>query len=133
MIPVITAGIGLLGQWLKNRSEVKQLEHEQKTTEVKQRTRLLESKSSNNHAWELAALSADRLSSLRLASFWLYTGLIIIALWSPEYASTVWKSLDAVPDWIIGVQMTMTGFIWASKPIANLGAGIVQRSKGKQK
>ncbi|WP_422444219.1 hypothetical protein [Endozoicomonas sp. ALB091] len=132
MIPLVSAGVGLLTQWLKGRSDLKKLEQEQKASEVRQRTALIQSQTNHNHAWELAALSADRLSSLRLASFWLYTGLLLLAIVAPDYAATVWFALDRVPDWIIGVQMTMVGYIWAAKPIANLGAGIVQKAKGQQ-
>ncbi len=132
MIPVITSALGLLTQWIKGRSDLQKLEQEQKASEVRQRTALIQSETDNNHAWELAALSADRLSSLRLASFWLYTGLLVLAIVAPDYAATVWTALDSVPNWIIGVQMTMVGYIWAAKPIANLGAGIVQKAKGQQ-
>ena len=131
MIAIVSAGIGLVTQWLKGRSELKQLEQAQKASEVKQRTRLIVSEQTNNHAWELAALSVDRLGSLRLASFVLYTGVLVLAVVSPEYAQQVWTALNGVPEWIIGVQMTMTGFIWAARPIANLGAGMIQRQKGQ--
>lgn len=132
MITVITSAFGLFTQWLKGRSDLQKLEQEQKASEVRQRTALIQSETDNNHAWELAALSADRLSSLRLASFWLYTGLLVLAIVAPDYAAKVWTALDSVPNWIIGVQMTMVGYIWAAKPIANLGAGIVQKAKGQQ-
>lgn len=132
MIQLFSAGAALVTQWLRGRSDLQKLEQEQKASEVRQRTELIRSQSDNNHAWELAALSADRLSLLRLASFWLYTGLLLLAIVAPDYAATVWFALDRVPDWIIGVQMTMVGYIWAAKPIANLGAGIVQKAKGQR-
>lgn len=102
----------------------------QKKAEIDNKARLLRDENSHNSSWEMAALSADRLSLLRNCSFILFTAPVLYTVYDPAAAGAVWVSLDSVPDWIIGVQMAMTGFIWAAKPVANMGAAIIGRSKG---
>ena len=102
----------------------------QKTAEIENKARLLGDRESNNSSWEMAALAADRLAWLRMFSFWLFTAPVLYTVYDPEQAEAVWLALETVPDWVIGVQMSITGFIWAAKPISNLGAAIIGKNKG---
>lgn len=127
--------LGLLGtklvelgsNWILGKQEIKKAEQQQKVAEIEQKTILLRDKQSNNHAWELAVLSADRLAFLRTCSFWLFTAPVLYTVYDPERASQVWSALATVPEWVIGVQLAITGFIWAAKPLANMGAGMVSK------
>ncbi|PJR07304.1 hypothetical protein, partial [Sinorhizobium meliloti] len=96
----------------------------------RQRTNLILDAQSNNHSWELSALSADRMHNLRMLSFWLFTAPVLYTVYNPIEAQFMWDALHRVPDWVIGVQLSMTGFIWAAKPLSNLGAVIAKRGKG---
>ena len=46
-----------------------------------------------------------------------------------DEAIKIWVALEAIPDWIVAVQLSMIAFIWAAKPLANLGAGLIQKGK----
>ncbi len=113
--------------WLEGRQQLQKAKVDQQVAESKQKSKLIADTRSNNHSWELAALAADRLSTLRKLSFVLFTAPILYTVYDPEHAQRVWDALDTVPDWIIGVQLTMTGFIWAAKPLSNLGAMLAGR------
>ncbi len=130
MIPVISAAINLATGWLNGRTEIKKAEQKQQAAEARQKTKLISDHRQFNHSWELAALSADRLALLRQFSFWLFTAPILYTVYDPVEAQRVWQSLDTVPEWIIGVQLAMTGFIWAAKPLSNLGAMVASRRYG---
>ncbi|WP_067586364.1 hypothetical protein [Endozoicomonas ascidiicola] len=122
MLNLFSSLITLGTNWLKGKQQLQKSKIDQEVAESKQKTKLISDARTNNHSWELAALSADRLASLRQFSFWLFTAPILYTVYDPEAAVSVWASLSTVPDWIIGVQLTMTGFIWAAKPLTNVGA-----------
>ena len=130
MIPILTSLLGLGTSWLAGKQELQKARQQQEVIETQQRTKLISDARTNNHSWELAALSADRMHSLRMLSFILFTFPILYTVYNPTAAQIMWDALAKVPDWVIGVQLSMTGFIWAAKPLSNLGAMIVKKGKG---
>ena len=127
MLTILARLIQMGAGWLEGRQQLQKAKLEHRVAETQQKSKLISDTMSNNHSWELAALAADRLTILRQFSFWLFTAPIIYTVFSPEHAQRVWNALDAVPDWVIGVQLTMTGFIWASRPLSNLGAMLTSK------
>ncbi len=129
MIDLLKLAVGPVVGYFKKRAELKGLEHTQKSEIIKRKTEIISDKVGFNHAWELAAMQADEAGHLRLVSFYMFNAIIIFACYDPVEAQKIWVALDAIPKWIVTVQLSMIAFIWAAKPLANLGAGLIQKGK----
>ena len=91
------------------------------------RTSLIKGKDSHNHSWEIAALEGEgwELSLIRILSFLVINAGILITLFKPELGSEIWEAYSLVPNWIVGLQVTIFGWAFGSTPVKNAAAGLV--------
>ena len=114
-------------QWMVNSAAKGQAKHEKAMAIEQRKTDLIVGESSHNHSWELAALS-DRDGGAKQARWFFiifYTIPVVYTCIDPIGADDIWFSLGSVPNWIVGVIVTMTGWAFAAKPLQNVGAGMV--------
>ena len=50
---------------------------------------------------------------------------ILITLFKPELGSEIWEAYSLVPNWIVGLQVTIFGWAFGSTPVKNAAAGLV--------
>lgn len=110
---------GLFG-WIKQRGERKAAAQQQKVD-------LIKSKDSHNHSWEIAALEGEgwELGVIRMAAFTEVTLGTFISIYDPTYSREMWAALAEVPNWVIGLKVTIFGWAFASTPVKNAAAGLV--------
>ena len=91
------------------------------------RTDLIKGKESHNHSWEIAALEGEgwELSLIRTLSFLVINAGIIITLVKPEIGTEIWTAYALVPNWIVGLQVTIFGWAFGSTPVKNAAAGLI--------
>lgn len=109
---------------VRDRSKAK---HERKMAVEKRKTDLAKGEQSHNHTWELAALQDEDGGAWLARWFFIvfYTLPVIYTCFDPNEGEAIWKALEEVPSWVIGVVVTMTGWAFAAKPLQNAGAGLV--------
>jgi len=104
-LPIIGDLIGLAGDWLKGKREIK-------AAIIKRQAELIRSKTENDAAWELAQINAkDRW--LRRGCFLLFALPFAWAAFDPagvhEYFTV---ALGAIPRWYQVAFLSMVGGIW---------------------
>lgn len=128
MISAITVFISAISKpllsWITARSEIKAAEHRQKIAAIERKAELLSDKESYNNTWELSALEKSS-NALRWWFVILYSVPVAITLVLPDYGVKMWHSLEAVPSWVIGVILSMTGFSFGSAPAKHIGASLM--------
>ena len=94
------------------------------------RARLAEGSESHNHTWEMAALQGEgwELRLIRLLAYFEIAVPEIVSVVSPQTGAAIWEALQIVPDWIIGLHVSIYGWAFASTPIKNAAAGLVGSS-----
>ena len=107
-LPIIAAISSVITSWLS----IKKAKNENTA-------RLLESKESHNHAWEMESLTHNP-ASLRFFSFGLFSTPIIITVISPEHGAKIWANLEHVPDNFMTIFMIMIASIWGASEAKNL-------------
>ncbi len=91
------------------------------------RTQLIESKESHNHSWELAALEGDgwEIGLIRMGIYLEISTAVIVTVVSPEHGTKIWAALALIPEWIIGLHLTIAGWGFGSTPVKNVAAGLI--------
>jgi len=88
---------------------------------------LIAATDSNNHSWEIAALDGEgwELPLIRMLAYVEVTLCTLIAVHSPADGADLWLSLEAIPEWLLGMKLTIFGWAFASTPIKNAAGGLV--------
>lgn len=113
--------------WLGNVKAKQQATHNREMAVEQRRTDLAKGEQSHNHSWELAALSDSDGGAKWARWFFIifYTLPVVYTCIDPVEGTKIWKSLEEVPTWIIGVVVTMTGWAFAAKSLQGVGAGMI--------
>ena len=119
---LVTAGLGLVQTIFTEKQKTARAKEQNKRAASEERTKLIQCKQSNNAAWEIAVLEEDNLGWLRFISFTLVIVPVVVTVFDPDYGKEIWGTLETVPTWVIGLLVTMYGFIWASKELNQAGA-----------
>lgn len=117
----------LVGAYNK-RQEIKDNAHAR-------RTDLINSTEDRNHTWELAALEGEswELGVIRMGIYLEVSVAVLITVIDPAKGAEIWEALATVPEWIIGLHLTIAGWGFGSTPIKNAAAGMVGMVIGKGK
>lgn len=126
-IPVISGLFNLGSQWLGNKGKKAEAIHETEMAVQQRKTDLAKGEQSHNHTWELAALTGEDSGAKWARWFFIvfYTIPVVYTCFDPVEGTKIWKALEEVPNWIIGVVVTMTGWAFAAKSLQSVGAGMV--------
>lgn len=92
-----------------------------------QKVSLIQSKDSHNHSWEIAALSGEGgdVFFIRIGLFILVNVGIVITVVNPAAGVAIWKALTLVPNWIIGLNVSMAGWAYGNAPVKAVAAGLI--------
>ena len=88
---------------------------------------LIGSTDSNNHSWEIAALAGEgwELPLIRFMAYVEVTLCTLLAIYEPAKATELWLALSAIPEWLLGMKLTIFGWAFASTPIKAAAGGLV--------
>ena len=50
---------------------------------------------------------------------------ILVTLFDPLAGEAIWSAYATVPNWIVGLQVTIFGWAFGSTPVKNAAAGLV--------
>lgn len=115
----ITSISSLIGNWLKGRQDLQKAKQDMKLAEIQNRARLLREKQTNNHEWEMAALS-DKDKWIRRISFTMFAAPFIVAIVAPEHVANYFKvALTPIPEWFKNVFVAINGSVWGIAALKN--------------
>ena len=105
---------------------------ERKAAIQKQRLSLIGDAESNNHNWEIAALEGEgyELPLIRLLAYIEISLCTYMAVYDPEAAKAIWIALAEMPEYIMGMKLTVFAWAFASTPIKSAAAGLVTGTTG---
>ena len=137
MIGMLTSALGIIAKpvttFIKKRGEIKIAEHTRDLAVINNQARLASDAQTNNANWEMAALQ-DKDRFLRRFSFFLFTSPMFLAVLAPEYWTTVVANLDAIPGWMLQIQLYMIAGIWGMAELKNsVPAMLSSLTAGKKK
>lgn len=113
MFGLVSAGIGLFGEWMKGKQQITKA----KAEKVAQ---LIQSKTDNDHAWEMQQINAKD-AWLRRGSFLVFSIPMIWAAFDAQAVNDYFTiALAGVPDWYVKSYMMMIGGIWGIAALKGL-------------
>lgn len=123
----ITAVVEAASRGYASYQERKTKVEEVKNAVDQRRVDLLKSEGGWGHTWELAALAGDswECALIRFGIYLEVSAGIIITVVNPEQGARVWESMLLVPDWILGIHLTIAGWGFGSQPLKATAAGLV--------
>jgi hypothetical protein len=104
---LISAGIGLVTNWLTGKQKVAEANAEAKA------------KTADKRAEFRVQREKGASKSLRFFSYAMFSAGIIVTVAAPEYGERIWISLDKVPDWYLNTFLAMNGAVWAIAEAVN--------------
>jgi hypothetical protein len=127
---VIAPIAGYFKQKLQNKRAETQQKHNVNMAVLQNRQRLAASEQTHNSDMEMKQLEVAR-PWMR----WVVAGhvmvLLDVAVIKPEYADRVFKALDGVPTWLIGLYITIFGFYFAKNKLSDAGAAMASKWRSK--
>lgn len=118
-------------QYLENKKALAQAEADRKIAIVKSKARLAEGEQTHNNAKEL--------KTLEKASPWVRWVIVghVLALFDvgilyPDRAVIIYKNLEAMPDWVVGLFVTVFAFYFAVDRLSEKGADLVSAWRAKK-
>lgn len=122
---------GIATQALKNRAEKKMAEHTLKVNIIQNKARLAQDELTHNNVKEMR--------QLEVASPWVrwvivahVLALLDVGIFFPEKAMQVYANLDAMPEWVVGLFLTIFGFYFAVTKISENASSMIAAWKGKK-
>ena len=100
---------------------------ERKAAANTQRVALLSSKTQANHSWEIAALEGEgwELPIIRLMAYLELSLCMYTSIFQPQHAQEMWTAIGGIPEWLLGMKLTVFAYAFASSPIKSAAAGLV--------
>lgn len=115
----------IFSTWLSGRQQKQKAKLDMQLAEMNNKSRLLQAKESNNHAWEMANLT-DKDKFLRRLSFCMFSSPFVVAIFFPEHIRIYFQdSISVVPQWWQQTFMAITGGIWGLSSLKNVVPGVV--------
>lgn len=116
---IIGEVIGFVKLWWQGRQEIAKSKQEMKKAELENRARLLREEQSNNHEWEMAALT-DKDKWIRRLSFIMFSAPFVVAIVSPEHVKIYFDTaISSIPNWFKDTWVAINGAIWGISALKN--------------
>lgn len=119
-------------QYMQNKAEKNQASHELEIAILQHKAALALSEQSHNNAKELKTLE---VASPMVR--WIIVGHVMVlmdsAIFYPEAAARTFKQLGEMPEWVIGLFVTVFGFYFAVTKLTETGADMIAAWKGDKK
>lgn len=119
-------------QWLQNRAAIKDAEATLKVKIIESKAKLAESEQTHNNAKEL--------KTLEVAAPWVrwvivghVLALFDVGIFYPERAEILYRNLESMPGWVVGLFVTVFGFYFAVDRISQGGADLISSWRGTKK
>ena len=123
---------GIVTQGMKQRAEKKLAEHTLKVAIITNKARLASDAQSHNNTKEM--------KQLEVASPWVrwvivahILALLDVAILDPVRANVVYDTLNNLPEWVVGLFLTIFGFYFAVTKITENASSMIEAWKGKKK
>lgn len=121
-----TAIAGFFTAIVQGWTETRKAKQERKIAEINADKELAMSKAEQEHKWEMKALEKSSMIARWFFNIF-YTVPVIYTCINPEEGRKIWEALEVVPEWVIGVIVTMTGFAYGSAPAKKAGAFLIEK------
>lgn len=123
MLSVATALIGAASSWWTKRCDLKEAEFRTAIAIEENRARLAADQMQYNHEWEMMSLKSIP-KGIKYASFCMFAGPVLLSMLAPFcdiHMQKMWDSLSTVPEYWRQCFTVMTGAIWGSAQLKDMG------------
>lgn len=120
---------GIATTALQHRQEKKMAEHNLRVSIINNKARLAQDEQTHN--------STKEMRQLEVASPWVrwvivghVLALLDVGIFYPEKAAEVYENLNKMPEWVVGLFLTIFGFYFAVTKITENASGMIRAWKG---
>jgi|GEM_PF-6844044 len=124
---------GAFNKYQERKQSIKDAEHEVNMAILSNKARLALDSQTHNSSMEMKKLEVAKPWMRQVVALHVLV-LVDVAVFFPEKAVEVFGALKAMPDWCVGLFVTVFGFYFAVNKLSEYGGELVRtwRVKGKE-